>query len=343
MSDFLGSEPDPVDEFREIILYGDNSATYKFALAHCLLEFANKGQEIVPLEELAIPFSGHICKHLQAVDRQGTSSTSKFLDACRFYNAGRITIEELHTTAEIKGFGNVIGAFHNVKDSSGSMDFFFDERSNSTKGIRITDSMFKLAETFQADNLSREVEARWKLVEEKWSQSSKGKQVTVLYEPNKELLIPALQGKRKTITDVRPALNGYQKGHCFYCFAEISAAGKDNERGSHVDHFLPHTLMSKGMPVNLDGVWNLALACENCNLSKSYKLPHKDLLTRLNTRNEFLIRSNHPLRETLKKATGNLSTERSRFLTNCYMTASDLLQQNPSRGWKSSHRKRPLF
>ena len=340
MENFLKTE---ADSFRNIILYGSNSATYKFALAKCLLEFANQGQETVSLENLAIPFSKHICDHLQEVDRQGTSPNSKFLDACRFYNAGHINIAELHTATEIYGFKNVIDAFHNVKDTSGSVDFFLDERNQTSKGIRITDSMFKLADTFQADNLYREVEARWKLVEEKWSQSSKGQQVTVLYEPEKEILIPALLGKRKTITDARPALNGYQKGHCFYCSTEISAAGKDVAKGSHVDHFLPHTLMSKGMAMDLDGVWNLVLACKDCNLSKSYKLPHKDLLPRLNTRNEFLIRSYHPLRETLIKVTGNSPFERSRFLSNAYTVASDFLQQNPTRGWRTPHRESPVL
>lgn len=62
--------------------------------------------------ELAVPFSKHQCRHLQAVDRQGTSSRSRFLDACRSHNAGEITQDDLVETTRRLGFQNVIDAFH---------------------------------------------------------------------------------------------------------------------------------------------------------------------------------------------------------------------------------------
>lgn len=59
-----------------------------------------------------------------------------------------------------------------------------------------------------------------------------------------------------------------------------------------VDHFFPHTLKpqvaSAGCcrPVNVDGVWNLVLACSDCNRGidgKSAQVPNIELLKRLAT------------------------------------------------------------
>ena len=124
-----------------------------------------------------------------------------------------------------------------------------------------------------------------------------GQQVIVLYDSPRELLVPALLGKRRPITEVRPALNGYQKGHCFYCFESIRFIPGSGIETCDVDHFFPHSLMSRGLPVDLDQVWNLVLACTTCNRGMSGKgaaLAHRRYLLRLFRRNEYLIGSPPP-------------------------------------------------
>jgi hypothetical protein len=85
-----------------------------------------------------------------------------------------------------------------------------------------------------------------------------------------------------------------------------------------VDHFFPRQLFSEcAQLTNLDGIWNLVLACRQCNRGsggKSGLLPSLDLLTRLHTRNTFLIESHHPLREALRSQTGQSEAERINFL-----------------------------
>ena len=49
--------------WRSIILFGKNSASYKFALAKSLLEIVPTGKTEISLEELALPFSKHLCEH----------------------------------------------------------------------------------------------------------------------------------------------------------------------------------------------------------------------------------------------------------------------------------------
>ena len=69
--------------------------------------------------------------------------------------------------------------------------------------------------------------------------------------------------------------------------------------------------------INLNGVWNLVLACPNCNRGangKFAKVPSVKYLERLHKRNEFLISSHHPLRETIINQTGKTEQERAAFL-----------------------------
>ena len=71
--------------------------------------------------------------------------------------------------------------------------------------------------------------------------------------------------------------------------------------------------------INLDGVWNLVLACPNCNRGsdgKFAKVPAIKYLNRLHKRNEFLISSHHPLRETIMNQTGLTETDRVAYLQN---------------------------
>jgi hypothetical protein len=87
-------------------------ASYKFVLAKSVLTLAESGKTAVSLEELAVPFSHELCSHIEDVDTKSTSAGSRFLDACRHFNAGRITQDELVSTTVLLGFNNVIDAFH---------------------------------------------------------------------------------------------------------------------------------------------------------------------------------------------------------------------------------------
>ena len=73
--------------WRSIVLFGQNVASYKFALAKSLIELSNESKTFVSLEELAQPFSRTICEHLKLAEKQSTSTSSRFLDACRAFNS----------------------------------------------------------------------------------------------------------------------------------------------------------------------------------------------------------------------------------------------------------------
>jgi hypothetical protein len=64
MSRFYDINPSPENCWRTIVLFGQNVASYKFALAKALLEINPQRNGLIKLEELALPFANHICAYL---------------------------------------------------------------------------------------------------------------------------------------------------------------------------------------------------------------------------------------------------------------------------------------
>jgi hypothetical protein len=343
---FAEVHPSLDNYWRALILFGRNVASYKFALGKTLLELAGQGKTAVPLTDLALPFARHVARHLKLADKQATSSSSRFLEACREFNRGNLTDEGLQEATVRLGFNNVIDAFHVVGSSEVGVRFFVDERNTPTKGIRLTDEVLKLPELYQHRNLPSEVEARWRLVETAWQLDMPVNAMVVTYDPELDWLVTeGRENRRTSITSCRDALNGYQKGKCFYCFGDISLVEGAADLAD-VDHFLPHRL--KGCREDfrwagqIDGVWNLVLACQTCNRGPAGKfglVPELRLLERLHRRNEFLIDSHHPLRETLLLQTGKAADARVAFLKEAYRAAAQLLIQR----WKPAHEHEPVF
>jgi 5-methylcytosine-specific restriction endonuclease McrA len=323
----VGSEGKPSADFRSVVLRGANVASYKFALAKSILALAEAGATSASLVDLAVPFSQEVCEHLREVDTQSTSSGSRFLDACRHFNAGAITNTELVETTALLGFNNVIDVFHIVDRSDVSTRFFVDERQQSVRGIRFTDEVLQLASEPETKlPLEAEVESRWRLVESAWHERrSTGSILRVVYDRPSEMIVRGMLGHRRSITWVRPGLSGYQASACFYCGAPVTPL-LNLEPSADIDHFFPHMLMARGVFVDLDDVWNLVLACAVCNrgaAGKFGRLPHGDFLERLWQRNERLISSHHPLRESIIKATGTTPAARLDFLRSVHTRATE--------------------
>ncbi len=340
--DFYTSDPSLSSYWRSIILFGRNSASYKFALAKSLIELSDPvGSDLITIEQLAEPFSRHVCDHLKLVDKQGTSSTGKFLSICRDFNSGSITKDQLVQETIRLGFVNVIDAFHVVNNEDVPERFFVDERKQS-KGIRATESLYKLFSDAGGESLNSETEARWRLVETAWELNISRNLIQVDHDPDTHRLITGSGIKRVDITSSRDALNGYQKGKCLYCYDHISV-DSGSESLADVDHFLPHKLKFTGEFPNVDGVWNLVLTCKACNRGESGKFdrpPSVNLLKKLHRRNEYLINSHHPLRETLIQQTGSNEQVRSKYLQDTYQRA--LAYLNPNAVWEPEQRGTPI-
>jgi hypothetical protein len=323
MTQFQINDPSLESQWRALILFGKNSATYKFAFAKSLLELVDKETTKISLTELSKPFSKNIIEHLKENDKQGNSKSSSFLNICRNHIKGEISDNELWSKTEKLGFVNVVDAFQNLNGAQ-IPDIFYEKNYKSgKKEIVIKDNLLKLKESFHFQNFDQEVEARWNLVETAWNLNLNPKLLEVKYDEDKSLFFLENDFMRRTdITSVRDSLNGYQKGKCFYSFQDISVvSGSANL--CEVDHFFPHInkTIHNEFGANINGVWNLVLANKDVNRNKSAKIPEKRFLQRLFNRNEFYIQSKHPLAETIINQTGNTKQKRIEFLNKQYQLA----------------------
>jgi hypothetical protein len=338
---FQINDPSIESQWRALILFGKNSATYKFAFAKSLLGLIEEQKTKIALADLAIPYADAIITHLKTNDKQGNSSSSRFLEGCRNYISGKISQEQLYILTEKYGFVNVVDAFQNINGGTIPDRFYEKDYKEGKKDIIITDNLLKIKELFQYRNLEQEVEARWNLVETAWNLQINPNLLEVKYDEEKSLFyIENNMMRRIDVTSVRDSLNGYQKGKCFYSFQDISI-NKNDINTCAVDHFLPHVnkIEHTKLGANINGVWNLVLSDSAINLDKKARIPEKKFLERLFNRNEFYIESKHPLAETIINQTGQKKDLRRRFLEENYNLALSLSIQK----WKPNIEIRGTF
>lgn len=325
---FRYQDPTLETSWRSIILLGRNVASYKFALAKTLLQIENK-DNLILLENIAIPFAENVAEHLLIEEKQITSNSSKFLEICKKYNNGEVDQDRLRTETARLGFVNVIDAFHNVANDEVPFRFFDDTRKDN-KGITLTDNFYKLLESEQKNNFLFEVNARWRLWETAISLKVSPALLSINNDDESELLYALDRNlKRIDVTSSRDALNGYQKGKCFYCNRSILIE-QGQQRSCDVDHFFPHYLKQHGVN-DVNNVWNLVLSCQDCNRGsdgKFEKIPKIEFLEKLDRRNNFYIESHHPLRETIVKQTGVSSEIRHKFLQRYFNRALEIVPVN---------------
>ena len=311
---YLQSKPELEDYWRGIILFGRNVASYKFALANALLDIKPQSGQLLKLTDLAPVYASKLVQHLKVSPKQITSRSSNYLDACRLHGIETPDQNKLIDETVKSGFNNVIDAFHVVGQDQLPTRFYIDERKTN-KGIRITDEFSALLDRVKNGNLSLEVESRWNLVETAWGLGVAPTLINIEHDIENQTLFTVDQScRRKSVTSARGALNGYQKGKCFYCRCSIDI---DHGLTTEVDHFFPHTLSRDPTFAMINGIWNLVLACEICNAGvggKHARIPTLNMLERLEKRNNYLISSHHPLRETLMNQTGKTESTRRDFL-----------------------------
>lgn len=319
-------------QWRAIILFGKNSATYKFAFGKALLQLTSKEATTITLKDLSPIYVDSILQHLKQNNKQGNSSSSSFLNACRKFNEREISYDNLLAITEKQGFENVVDAFQNVNGDIIPNKFYDKDYKGKSKNIVLTDDLLKLKESIQFTNFDKEVEARWNLVETAWNIDINPNLLEVKIDDELQtLFLETDLMRRKNITTARASLIGYQKGKCFYSLQNISINSGDNNICA-VDHFFPHIhkLKLDNIGANVNGVWNLVLADKYVNLDKSAKIPELKYLERLYNRNEYYIASKHPLCETIINQTGKTPKERQLFLQQQFNLSRNLSIQK----WK---------
>lgn len=138
MTKFQLNDPTLESQWRAIILFGRNSATYKFAFAKSLLELVDSETNRINLKDLSQPFVENILNHIKLNDKQGNSKSSTFLNSCRSYLSNDLEYDELLKATEKYGFVNVIDAFQNVNGGEIPTPFYYKNYVGRNKEIIIT-------------------------------------------------------------------------------------------------------------------------------------------------------------------------------------------------------------
>ncbi len=295
---------DPVVAWREIVLYGQNTATYKIALGRCLERFARDGKDWVRLPELAEAFFDLYVERLQAGKPQlltpGRLTVMERIVAS--FKHGAIDRDEAIVRVGREAFDDVLPRFHTVYDRAVPVPFYEQPPDG---GLVRTDAAFAVFARPDASELGAELGARWDLLEAAFDL----KRVPGSLANDVRAIYLARGYERTSVTHLRPVLHGYQQGRCFYCGEPIPPDD------GHVDHVIPRQFLMHDEP------WNLVLAHGFCNEQKSDRLPGMAFVEQLVTRNEHLIASNHPLRQQIIDQLGATSGQRRRAVLRVYQDA----------------------
>jgi len=302
--------------WKAIILYGLNNATYKIALALCLIELLNKkNKEIITWDELSEEFLDLYINRLKDGMKPQQTNPNRRTEMERIImglNSNSLTRSEAIADVD-KAFRNVIPRFHTIgMDTEIAKEKFYEFEDR--KKIIIKDSLFEITENeMDRKELIGELDARWSLLEGQFTINCER------YELQNDIIEIFLKHNnypRKNLTKNVPFLNGYQTNTCFYCCNPMI------EDDIHVDHVIPRII------VNHDEIWNLVLCHSLCNLNKADKLVEPACIEKLIQRNENIIGSNHPMRNQILTHLGDTKLKRRSNVEKYYNLARKALGSN---------------
>lgn len=279
---------EPRDPWQWIVQLGRNSATYKLALADQLLHWAAQGVDRVPMDELAAGFR-------DAYEDRVRRGRQQLHVSGRWTVVERVILEDMDEDRALREIRKraledmVLQKFHNLTGGVEAPRFF--EPPDGQDRLILTQRMMDLVES-EVDPLRQEAQSRWDLLEHAFTPENPEPLIA-----NELLSDVTTRESREDLTHLIPTLSGYQRDRCFYCDKELD--------DPVVDHVLPHSL------VRHNQIWNLVLADDHCNANKSDRLPTEAMIDRLIQRNEAIIKSDHPLKESIIEDLGSPAQARS--------------------------------
>jgi len=277
------------DDFISILTRGSKNNTYKFALARFLLEHSqkrdlayienkkkNNENEVVSFQDIANKFLKYYwhqeCKYRIRQNYNDKKPPSVIVVIREVFGEGYIPnwggakpkqIKRAQEKIREKVFGTgyksqVVPRFQKLKGQQDRHPFYDYDIQNGRLEIKP-----EALEFFHLNNkvLMKAVFLEWCKFLEKIN------------------TLPRLIAKVQSEVVKRKSLAHYRKifrdqKDCFYCHREL------DERLTHVDHFIPWAYIFG------DESWNLVLACQQCNLTKSDSLPNLEFRADLIKRNK---------------------------------------------------------
>lgn len=294
-----------------IILYGLNAATYKVALGKTLMDLSQSSNGVVRWEDLSRVYFDNYAKRLsglQVLPQQSNPARLTIMERIvKEYQLGKLTHSQAVEEVGIRAFHDVIPRFQTIGTNKEIVrDRFYHFEFGHT--LTLTDDLLRVAEGSMTD-LQNQLDSRWSLLEGAFQIVQDHSQLS-----NDQRDIYVLNGYHRTpLTCIIPFLEGYQANTCFYCGEPIMMGN------IHVDHVLPRQV------VNHDEIWNLVLAHQDCNLSKSDRLVGEHFIQKLIQRNENIMGSNHPWKAKIERELGSTPLQRARSLRKHYDAVKTIL------------------
>ena len=295
---------------RAIMLFGKNTASYKFALMDSLVKL--KPTNSVSYDDIRDNFVSVFLEHYRDCPNQFTRGSTKFTEACDKHLAGILTWDELISVAERNIYNNVFDAFHHLGGGSISREHILFEHHPKERRLVLTGALNEIQSSPELrDSIISENAARWRVVEEAWRNSISP---SMILDPENGLFYTIVNRERINLRSAVKTLEPYQKGLCFYCGIKLRSEGGAEFRDyPDVDHCIPLSLF-KVVPFayNPNGVWNLVLACRDCNRGpdgKFDKVPARIFFEALTKRNLYFAEEHkHSMRFSVLSSLGINST-----------------------------------
>lgn len=267
---FNASDSSVAATLRTIVLFGKNTSTYKFALASTLLKL--KPKDSIAYEELRDDFILTLFRHYQINPHQYQAGENSLTRAFDKYQIDH-NWDSLLRVAQGSIYKYVFDAFHNVGGGSIKREHILFEHVPNEKKLVLTDNINAILERPQLiDVLSNENESRWMIVEEAWKNSLSPN--FLIYNKAEGNLVSVSSNERTNLRSAVSVLLPYQHGNCFYCNKRLNtfAISSDSDFPD-VDHFVAHSYFNRPDMnlVNPDSIWNLVIACKDCNRGQDGK------------------------------------------------------------------------
>jgi 5-methylcytosine-specific restriction endonuclease McrA len=296
---FLDTEASALNTFRTLVLFGKNTATYKFALCDALLKHDAKSE--LYYHDLRDDFVNELVRHYKDNPNQfvrGDTLLTKAMSGYLSSSQDSPDFDELMKVAEKNIYNNVFEAFQNVGNGTIDDKYKLFEHDEKNRKLILTDNInLVLSNDNLKSQIIKENQSRWNVVEEAWRS---GLSPNLLEYNEKDSTFFSVSGVvRVGLRAAIDVLIPYQKGLCFYCSRTLNRFTNPQEDSfPEVDHFLPFSRLQE--QDNPNGVWNLVVACKNCNRGKSDSPPDKCYFEKLKDRNVlYLEEHKHSLRNSV--------------------------------------------
>ena len=217
MHPYIGRDFNPDDYWKAIILYGLNAATYKMALANCLLTFAKDSKTVISWGELAEAFYSRYKQRLIARPMPQQSNPGRLTKLERIVKQvenGHLTDAAAVDMVANKGFNDVIPRFQTIGTNSQIAANYFYE-FDFGKSLTLKDNLLQMTES-TSSQLEDEINARWDLLEGAFSINQTQSQYSLANDIR--MIYLASGYERKSLAENVPFLQGYQGNVCIRNF-----------------------------------------------------------------------------------------------------------------------------